>query len=402
MLHPTGLPLSDYFIKRADEPYCVEFCRISRCHLRIFEPHNLTMSPVLYVDYDGIFHASDVRVTPEEPLRPRVYERGEPTDQPLFRFMSLLELLLAPYPELKIVLATSWVRVFGYEFAVEQLSPGLRARVIGATTFPARTRFDSIAIDAEGRGLTRWLALDDDLCGWPEDRRYQVVAPTNPVLGLAQPGVAAELAAMLEALCSGQPLELVSKVAAVPSTVDRVMAAENRLRALPNITEAEICEALETDARVEEILRQARARPCRLPVSDESIEAGKRLTDEFRKASATAVLARIESGELIKSEELAARLGVSMLALGKAVTSGKMFVIHAPSGESYYPAFFADDQYAKGWLSEVSQALGRLPGPSKYHFLTSKSTRLGQPPLDALAGGRLAEVLVSAKGFRER
>lgn len=165
------------------------------------------MAPILYLDYDGVLHAADVRVTREEPLRPRVYVQGEPTDQPLFQYAALLELLLAPHPELKVVLATSWVRALGYEYALKQLPPALQSRVIGAATFPAPTRFDSINVDAEERGLTRWLALDDDMRGWPDARLHQVVAPTDPVLGLAQPGIGAELARRLAALCTGLPLE---------------------------------------------------------------------------------------------------------------------------------------------------------------------------------------------------
>jgi hypothetical protein len=71
------------------------------------------------------------------------------------------------------------------------------------------------------------LALDDDLYGWPEVRRHLVVAPTNPVLALAQP-VEAELATMLEALCAGMSLELITRVDKVAPTVDRLWA----LRAL--------------------------------------------------------------------------------------------------------------------------------------------------------------------------
>lgn len=354
----------------------------------------MTTIPVLYLDYDGILHPSDVRVTREAPLQPRVYVRGEPTDQPLFRYMSLLELLLAPHPELRIVLATSWVRAFGYEFAIAQLSPKLQARVIGATTFPAPTRFDSIDIDAEERGLTRWLALDDDVCGWPAERRHQVVAPTSPVLGLAQPGVAAELATMLEALCAGQPLEI--------TKIDKVLPTADRLRALSSsFTEAEISDALEEDARVQEILRQARARKVMPLATAESTAAGTKIMAEFHEASARAVLTRIESEELINGSELAARLGISAHAVATAIESGQLFFFEGPAGEHYYPAFFADERSIKEGVSEVSQALGSLPGPSKYHFLTSKSVRLGQTPIDALRMGRLAAVLVSAEAFRE-
>ncbi|MGK5034519.1 HAD domain-containing protein [Janthinobacterium sp. LB3P118] len=211
------------------------------------------MNPVLYLDFDGILHPADVRVTPEEPLHPRVYVRGKPTDGPLFRYVSLLELLLYPHPDLRIVLATSWVRAFGYENALKRLSPALQARVIGAATFPAPTQFGTISVDAEERGLTRWLALDDDHFGWPEERRHQLVAPTNPDLALVEPGVAATLAIKLETLCAGVPLDAVTNFARPTSTAERLFA-------LPNVTEAEVIRALEEDARVEAILRQARAR----------------------------------------------------------------------------------------------------------------------------------------------
>ena len=215
--------------------------------------HLAVMNPVLYLDFDGILHPADVRVTPEEPLHPRVYVRGRPTDEPLFRYVSLLELLVYPHPDLRIVLATSWVRAFGYENALKRLSPALQERVIGAATFPAPTRFGTISIDAEERGLTHWLSLDDDHVGWPEERLHQLVAPTNPYLVLVEPGVAAKLAKMLEALCAGVPLDAVTNVARSTSKLDRLFA-------LPNVTEAEVLRALEDDARVEEILRQARAR----------------------------------------------------------------------------------------------------------------------------------------------
>jgi hypothetical protein len=158
--------------------------------------------PVLYLDFDGVLHPADVCVSPAEPRRPQVYQRGQPTDRPLFEHLPLLERLLAPYLQLRIVLSTSWVREFGYEFALKQLTPSLRERVIGATLYPAPARYYCIQIDAEERGLTRWLALDDDLNMWPEAELHKVVAPTDRSRGLAQPGVAEQLSAALAELCS--------------------------------------------------------------------------------------------------------------------------------------------------------------------------------------------------------
>lgn len=349
--------------------------------------------PTLYLDFDGILHPADVRMTKAEPLRPRVYVRGVATDQPLFRYMPLLELLLAPYPELKIVLATSWVATLGFNFAVNRLSSALQERVIGATT-PAPTRFESINRDAESRGLTRWLALDDDLEGWPEERRHLVVAPTNPVLALAQPGVAGELSQMLKALCAGRPLELETKVATVLPTVERLWTT--------GLTEDEISHALDEDARVDEILRQARARPPSPAVTAESIAAGEQFMAEFRQASMAAVMARIASKELISGAELAALWDVSPDGLGTAIESGRLFFISSQTGERYFAAFFAEERYARGTLGRVSQALQDLPGEAKYSFFTNKSFCLGKTPLEALASGRLRDVLVQARAFSER
>ena len=140
---------------------------------------------------------------------------------------------MAAFPQVRISLATSWVRTLGYEFAVQQLPLALRPRVVGTIwqgwmlKFPPPRRHDAIATDAEERGVGRWLALDDDVEGWPANRRHLLVAPKNPWLGLSQPGLADELSAALELVCTGQRLELRLPVgAATPSTVDRSFAAD--------------------------------------------------------------------------------------------------------------------------------------------------------------------------------
>lgn len=85
------------------------------------------------------------------------------------------------------------------------------------------SRYDVIQSDAYSRGLTQWLALDDDLDYWPEDALHLVVAPTDRWHALAQPGVAEELAEALALLCSGRPLqERKPKAGGFPSTVERM------------------------------------------------------------------------------------------------------------------------------------------------------------------------------------
>lgn len=52
----------------------------------------------------------------------------------MFEHAPLLVALLAPYPDMRIVLSTSWVRVLGSMRKVaRRLPPVLRARVVGAT-----------------------------------------------------------------------------------------------------------------------------------------------------------------------------------------------------------------------------------------------------------------------------
>lgn len=171
------------------------------------------MAPILYLDYDGVLHPPDVPVTKSEPMQPRIYEKGKPTNLPLFEHASLLVHILDAFPAVRISLATSWVREFGYEFSAQQLPLVLRARVVGTIwqgwmlRFPPSRRHDAITTDAEERGVGRWLALDDDVDGWPAKRRHLVVAPNDTWQGLAQPGVADELSTALELLCSGQRLE---------------------------------------------------------------------------------------------------------------------------------------------------------------------------------------------------
>ena len=171
------------------------------------------MNPILYLDFDGVLHPADVRVPLDDRTRARVYYRGQPTDHPLFEHAPLLERILQPYPDVKIVLATLWARELGLEYAAQQLPPALQARVIDTVwrgsliEYPAGSRYDIVQTDADARGLTEWLALDDDLNYWPEDRLHLVVAPTDSWLGLAQPGIADELSAALDLLCSGSSLE---------------------------------------------------------------------------------------------------------------------------------------------------------------------------------------------------
>jgi hypothetical protein len=80
------------------------------------------------------------------------------------------------YPDVRIVLSMSWVRVYkGVARVARKLTPELRARVIGATyhgsmdaeSFREAPRGMQIWADVLRRQPDDWLAVDDGYLHWP-------------------------------------------------------------------------------------------------------------------------------------------------------------------------------------------------------------------------------------------
>jgi hypothetical protein len=146
---------------------------------------------VLYLDFDGVLHHENVLWHPA-----RGAYAGAPGFE-LFEHAALLEELLVPYPSLRIVLSTSWVRQYGCYGASKRLPAGLRARVIGATyhsrmnltEFLEKPRGQQVHEDVLRRCPRGWLALDDVDEGWPAELRSRVVI-TDERLGISAPDVA--------------------------------------------------------------------------------------------------------------------------------------------------------------------------------------------------------------------
>jgi hypothetical protein len=157
---------------------------------------------VLFLDFDGVLHPGEVWY--EYGMRePRLRTPGHK----LFESLPVLEEAVAPYPNLKIVLSTTWVQTIGFEKALDRLSETLRSRVIGATydpdspdawRFSRMRRYDAIALDVARRKPARWLALDDDALGWPQNER-DALALVPADLGLAYPNAQALLCGRLTA-----------------------------------------------------------------------------------------------------------------------------------------------------------------------------------------------------------
>ncbi|SEB92127.1 hypothetical protein SAMN02787142_0566 [Burkholderia sp. WP9] len=158
---------------------------------------------ILYLDYDGVLHPENVHMrTGRGPYI------ESPEGHSLFEHAELLERVLLPYPDVRIVLSTSWVRVYKSVARVaRRLTPELRERVVGATfhasmeqeSFRQAPRGLQIWSDVLRRKPDDWLAVDDDYLHWPTWCRDKLVR-THEILGISAPTVLAELRAKLAAM----------------------------------------------------------------------------------------------------------------------------------------------------------------------------------------------------------
>jgi hypothetical protein len=143
--------------------------------------------PVCYLDFDGCLHHCNVRWT---------QQRGPFLEAPerytLFQHVGLLDELLAPHPAVRLVLSTSWSQKLGLMQAARHLPVSLRQRVVGATgdlaepedLFPFLSRGEQVLLDVQRRRPSTWLALDDDVVGWPKWAEAHVVL-TDPYEGIS-------------------------------------------------------------------------------------------------------------------------------------------------------------------------------------------------------------------------
>ncbi|WP_259344439.1 HAD domain-containing protein [Burkholderia pseudomallei] len=124
-------------------------------------------TPTLFVDFDGTLHIGNAYIDKDE-------EITLDTGRPLLEFAPLLVELLEPYPDVEIVLATSWVRRLPEERVIEYLPPELRRRVVGTTrdvkprlsyVLDGTERTYVISSYAYGKRLKHWLAIDDAVFG---------------------------------------------------------------------------------------------------------------------------------------------------------------------------------------------------------------------------------------------
>lgn len=160
---------------------------------------------ILYLDFDGVLHPDDVFLEAGKPVLRPDPAYGIPDWVELFSFCPILEEALAPHPEIRIVLSTSWAAHLGFEAARDALPAGLRDRVIGATCagrhaleeWLLSSRFQQISRHAKQHGIEEWIAIDDNDEGWPQDQRHHLVWCENATMGLFAEDLQARLREVL-------------------------------------------------------------------------------------------------------------------------------------------------------------------------------------------------------------
>lgn len=175
------------------------------CHMAPTKPPRGAGQRILYLDFDGVLHHENVTWGHKSGAQLKA-----PPQYSLFQHVPLLEELLAPYPEVCIVLSTSWARVYGCEKAAKRLPDGLRARVIGSTFhsriyeegFIAAPRGMQIWSDVLRRRPKDWLALDDDYMHWPKWCLDKYVK-THEHEGISDPSVMTEIKMKLAVMHAG-------------------------------------------------------------------------------------------------------------------------------------------------------------------------------------------------------
>lgn len=177
---------------------------------------------VLYLDLDGVVHHEQVLWHPHKGIYMSPYEAP---GRSLFEWVPILEAALDPYPSVALVLSSTWCIRPGYSATLKRLPPSLRSRFIGGTyhkrvhgtdpwnlaMFRGMPRGEQVLEDALRRKPRQWLALDDDLEGWPEACRENLIA-CEGTTGLSDGEVQRELGEKLQR-CHEELLRVQSDIA---------------------------------------------------------------------------------------------------------------------------------------------------------------------------------------------
>lgn len=149
-------------------------------------------TPTLFLDFDGVLHSAEINA---------INRHGEFVPHPdLFAWVPILDGLLKPYPELRIVVSSDW-RLVVDDLTLRRILGPLGSRFFGVMETMVQARADAVKAEARRRGLSAWLAVDDHptvVTAAGDDARFIVCEPTT---GINAPAVQREMMDKLAGLC---------------------------------------------------------------------------------------------------------------------------------------------------------------------------------------------------------
>ena len=153
------------------------------------------MSPVifdrvLFLDIDGVLHSNDFSDT--------VTQRDAPDT---FCWLDHLVEAMKPYPELKLVVHSSWRHNFETDRMLRGTVPTALAELIACCTDrDICSRFASIQAFIEKHQVQRWVILDDDVKAFPPN--LPELIRCKPTKGLGDDRTRQDLIDRLREICA--------------------------------------------------------------------------------------------------------------------------------------------------------------------------------------------------------
>jgi hypothetical protein len=167
-----------------------------------------TAEVVVYTDLDGVLQHEEVLWHHKRGIY--MCPKRAP-GRTLFEWTHYLVAALEPWPDVRLVLSSTWCIRPGYGRTLKRLPEELRHRYIGGTfhravyaqdpraveAFRSKPRGVQVCEDVRRRKPHQWLALDDDVVGWPAEALQNLIACDGNT-GLSDERVREELQSKLE------------------------------------------------------------------------------------------------------------------------------------------------------------------------------------------------------------
>ena len=157
----------------------------------------MSRAKVMFIDADGVLHARDAHFAVENV---RAATRDELLAAGLFVHCELLAAVLSPYPDLELVVHSSWRRTHDVRALRELLGP-LGKRIGGVTPVDLDREASILAYMRQRRLPPANILVLDDQAEYFVSLRTRVVA-SDPATGIGHEPVLADLVEKLRRLAS--------------------------------------------------------------------------------------------------------------------------------------------------------------------------------------------------------